>query len=309
MSEAVEVPPPTPAPDPTPRPGRGRRAAGGGVAYVVPALLVLAVLTVWPAGRLLWTSLHRSSVSAPADDSFVGLANYGDVLSSRTWWLAVLATLGLVVVCVGLQLLLGALFAATLRRITIVRAHTRMLVLVPFALLGVTTASIWREALVNGFAPDWFGYDGATPGAAIAAVVASEVWRGTGVTTLILLAGLETIPSRLRDATVADGASPRQVLLRLVLPATAPFVAVAVVYRALDTLRAFEAPLLAQTSTALTSTDRGSADQLTLMTLLWDTSVVRLESGLAATIAVLTLVVAGLLGAALAFGLRLRRVV
>ncbi len=285
--------------EPSPRRTRPRRRSSGGLPFVVPALVVLVLLTAWPAGRLLWTSLHRSSVSAPADDTFVGLANYGDVLSSRTWWLAVLATLGLVVVCVVVQLGLGALFAATLRRITVVRAHVRMLALLPFVVLGVSTASIWREALVNGFAPDWFGYDGSSPAAAGAAVVASEVWRGTGVTTLILLAGLERIPSRLRDATVADGASPRQVLLRLVLPATAPFVAVAVVYRALDAVRAFEAPLLA----------RGSTDATTLTTLLWDTSVVRLESGLAATIAVLTLVVAAVLGASLTLGLRLRRVV
>ncbi|MEH3033511.1 MAG: ABC transporter permease subunit [Aeromicrobium erythreum] len=264
-----------------------------------PFVLVLVTLSAWPLGRAVWTSLHRSSVSAPADDRFVGLANYTDVLTSRTWWLAVAVTLALVVLAVGLQLLLASLFAASVRRVTIGRPVLRILLLVPLGVLGVATATVWRDGLTQGFGPDWFGYDGASPGAAMAAVVASEVWRGTGITTLILLAGLERVPSSLRDACLADGATGRQVLTRAVLPITAPAVGVAVVYRSLDALRAFEAPLLA----------RDAAGSDTVPTLLWDSAYTQLESGLAATIAVLAVVLTGLVGLVLTLALRVRRVV
>lgn len=275
-----------------------RRLDRTGLLMLAPAVLLLLVVTLWPLGRAVVSSLYRSSLVTPADGAFVGLENYVSVLSSRAWWLAVAVTIGFVVVAVLLQLVLAAAFATTLRRLTHGRAWLQVLLLVPFALLAVVTATVWRDGVTAGFGPQWFGYDGGSAASALAGILAAEVWRGTGITTLILMAGLARVSPSLLEATVADGATAWQRFWRVTRPAAAPAVAVAVVYRALDALRVLEAPLLA-----------GDALPAPVTVLTWDTTFGAFELGLGATMSVLLLVLAAIVGVGLAALLRVRRVV
>ena len=276
-----------------------RHPLKGGWRMVAPAVLVLAVVTLWPLGRAIRTSLYTESLTTPDDTAFVGADNYVEVVTSIDWWVAVALTLVFVAAVVVLQLLLAAGFAAALRRITIIAPYTRVLILVPFALMATVTAFVWREGVTAGFAPVWFNYSGDGQIATLASVAAGEVWRGTGITTLILLAGLTRVPPTLLESAVADGATARQRLTRIVLPAAAPAVAVAVVYRALDAFRAFEAPILAEPSLPRLRT---------APLLLWDTSFTSFEIGLGAAMSVVLLAVVGLLGVLLMLLLRVRRV-
>ena len=261
---------------------------------------MLAVLTLWPLGRAVYTSLSTESLTTPDDTAFVGPDNYVEVVTSIDWWVAVALTLVFVAVVVAIQLLLASGFAAALRRITIIAPYTRVLVLVPFAVMATATAFVWREGITTGFGPAWFHYTGDGQISALASVAVGEVWRGTGITTLILLAGLTRVPPELLESAVADGANPRQRLTRVVLPAAAPAVAVAVVYRSLDAFRAFEAPLLAEPSLP---------NLRTAPLLLWDTTFTSFEIGLGAAMSVVLLAIVGLLGTMLMLLLRVRRVV
>lgn len=276
-----------------------RRPTKGGWRLVAPALLVLAVIFLWPIGRAVYTSLYTESLTTPDDTAFVGADNYVEVVTSLDWWVAVALTLVFVATVVIIQLVLAAGFAAALRRITIIAPYTRILVLVPFALMAVVVAVAWREGVTEGFAPEWFHYNGGGQVSALAAIAASEIWRGTGITTLILLAGLTRVPPTLLESAVADGATARQRLTRVVLPAAAPAVAVAVVYRALDAFRAFEAPLLAEPSLSRLRT---------APLLVWDTTFTSFEIGLGAAMSVVLLAIVGFLGIMLTLLLRVRRV-
>jgi multiple sugar transport system permease protein len=230
----------------------------------------------------------------------VGADNYVEVVTSRDWWVAVAFSLVLVAAVVVVQLVLAAGFAAALRRVTFAAPFIRVLVLVPFAVMATVVAFVWREGITDGFAPTWFDYTGDDPITAVAAVAAAEVWRGTGITTLILLAGLARVPPTLLETAVADGATGRQRLTRVVLPAAAPAIAVAVAYRSLDAFRAFEAPLLAEPSLG---------ELRTAPLLVWDTTFSSFEIGLGAAMSVLLLAIAGVLGLLLVLLLRVRRVV
>jgi multiple sugar transport system permease protein len=267
---------------------------------VAPALLVLAVVTLWPLGRAVYTSLFTESLTTPDDTSFVGADNYVDVVTSRDWWVAVALTLVFVAAVVVIQLVLAAGFAGALRRIRFIAPYTRVLVIIPFAVMATVVALAWRDGVTTGFAPTWFRYSGDGQVAALAAVAASEVWRGTGITTVILLAGLSRAPLTLLESAIADGATSRQRLTRVVLPAAAPAIAVAVVYRSLDAFRAFEAPLLAEPSLPRLRT---------APLLLWDTTFTSFEIGLGAAMSIVLLALAGILGILLTLLLRVRRVV
>lgn len=268
--------------------------------WLAPAVVVLLVVTAVPVVRAIWTSLSRSSLSTGEHD-FVGLDNYTDILSSRTWWLAVAATLVTVVLVVLLQLLLGLAFAAALRRIGAAWPVTRVLVLLPFGMLSIVSAVVWRDAVTTGFAASWFRLDDVGPLGSLVAVSVGEVWRGTGITAVILLAGLLRVSSSLLASAVADGATVRQRLTRVVLPAMGPAIAVAVTYRALDAFRMLEGPLVVDGAAA--------SSARTAPFLVWDATFGSFEAGLGAAMSIVLLLLAALLAAFLVPVLRVRRVV
>jgi multiple sugar transport system permease protein len=204
-----------------------------------------------------------------------------------------------VTVAVLAQLLLGAAFAGTLRRITFGGPWVQVLLLVPFVLMPAAVATAWRDGWVDGFATAWFRVDpGGGQLTALATLLSHEVWRGTGITTVILLAGLSRVKPSLLDAAIADGATARQRLTQVVLPAVAPAVAVVALYRSLDALRSIEAPVL-------TAGELG--DLSTAAQLMWTTSFTDFEIGLGAAMALLLIVLAAGLGLLLTLLMQVRR--
>lgn len=269
--------------------------------WLAPAVTVLLVVTAWPIGRGIWLSLHTQSLTDPGGRRFVGFDNYADVLSSRTWWLAVALSLAVVVLVVSIQLVLGFAFAVALRRMTLIWPISRVFVLVPFALLAVVSAVMWRDAATTGYLDSWFrlGGDAGQP-ESLLAVTLGEVWRGTGIVTVIVLAGLRRVSPSLLASSIADGATGWQRFRRVILPATGPALAVAVTYRALDTFRILEGPLLV---------DRPGSSLRTAPLLVWRTTFSSFELGLGAAMSIVLLVLAGLLGLLLVQLTRVRRVI
>jgi multiple sugar transport system permease protein len=267
--------------------------------YLGPLVAVLGLLTVLPLLRLIVVSLFERSLTAPDDGQFSHVRNFIDVVDGRDWWLAVALTLVVVTVAVLAQLLLGAAFAGTLRRITFGGPWVQVLLLVPFVLMPAAVATAWSSGWVDGFAPFWFRVDpGGGQLTALATLLSHEVWRGTGITTVILLAGLSRVKPSLLDSAIADGATARQRLTHVVLPAVAPAVAVAALYRSLDALRSIEAPLVAGDSLG----DLSTASQL-----VWTTSFTDFEIGLGAAMALLLILLAAGLGLLLTLLMQVRR--
>lgn len=267
---------------------------------LAPAIVVLLLVTGWPIGRAIWLSLSTYPLTNPDDRKFVGLDNYTDVLTNRSWWVAVAASIAIVVALVVLQLLIGLAFAAALRRVSMAWPVTRFLLLLPFAMLAVVAAVVWRDAASTGFAATWFRIDELGPWGQLVAVSVGEVWRGVGITTVILLAGFMRVSPSLMASAVADGATTSQRFRLVVLPALAPAIAVAGTYRALDALRNLEGPLLV---------DVKGADGRTVPALVWDTTFSSFEFGLGAAMSVLLLILAALVGLVFASVLRVRRVI
>lgn len=271
-----------------------------GWVWLAPAVLVLLAITAWPIGRGVWLSLSTYSLTNPEARTFVGLDNYAEVLTNRSWWLAVATSLVIVVVVVTLQLALGFAFALALRRIAILWPITRIIVLLPLALTAVVTAVVWRDAATTGFLANWFRLDDVGQLDQLAAVSLGEVWRGTGIVAVILLAGLTQVSRRLYAAAVADGATGWQRLRRVILPVMGPAFAVAATYRALEAFRAIEGPALV---------DEPGANVRTAPQVIWDTTFSSFELGLGAAMSIVLLVIAAVLGVLLVQLLRVRRVV
>ncbi len=284
-------------------PGIGRPKAPRslrGWIWLAPAVVVLLAITAWPIGRAVWLSMSSYSLTNPEARRSVGFDNYVEILTNKTWWLAIATSLIIVVLVVAVQLALGFAFALVLRRLTLLWPVTRVLVLLPFTVAAIVTAVVWRDAATTGFLASWFRLDSVGQLDQLAAVSLGEIWRGTGIVAVILLAGLTQVSGRLHAAAVADGATGWQRLQRVILPVMGPAFAVATAYRALDAFRAIEGPLLV---------DEPGADIHTAPQVIWDTTFSSFELGLGAAMSIVLLAIAAVMGVLLVQLFRVRRVV
>ncbi|MET9400451.1 sugar ABC transporter permease [Kitasatospora sp. NPDC002965] len=236
-----------PRPDAPP----GRRSAGSrqerrlGWLLCAPAVLVMTLVTAYPVGYAVYLSLQRYDLRFPDRASFVGLANYGAVLSSPYWWQALGVTVLITAVSVTVELVLGLALALVMHRAVVGRGLVRTAVLVPYGIVTVVAAYSWQYAWTPGT-----GYlaallpEGSAPltehWPAIGLIILAEVWKTTPFMALLLLAGLALVPTETVRAAMVDGAGFGQRLRLVVLPLMKPAVLVALLFRTLDAFRIFD---------------------------------------------------------------------
>jgi multiple sugar transport system permease protein len=123
----------------------------------------------------------------------------------------------------------------------------RTVVLVPWAVLTVVTAIMWKTIVdpnlgfvnqILGTKTVWLGEE---PHALIVMILA-DTWKTAPFMALLLLAGLQVIPSEIYEAAKVDGANMWQRFQRITLPLLMPALLVALIFRTLDALRAFDLP-------------------------------------------------------------------
>ena len=210
-----------------------------------PAVIVMAAVAFYPIIYAIYLSLQRYDFRFPQLTHFVGLSNYGVVLSSGIWWKSFVVTVIITVVSVAVELVLGFVFAFMLNRTPIWRNLVRTSILIPYGIVTVAAAFSWQYAWTPGV-----GYlanllpAGSAPltsqAQAIGIIILAEIWKTTPFMTLLLLAGLSLVPEDLLKAARVDGASGWQRFTRIMLPLMKPAILVALLFRTLDAFRIFD---------------------------------------------------------------------
>ncbi len=186
-------------------------------AFVTPALLVLGVVIFYPVVSNVIMSLQRVRLLKGGGDEFIGLANYAKLLGSSTFTGSVASSLKFTLLSLPIAFVLGLLLALAFNEIGRYRAVFTGFLLVPWAIAPVVTGYMWRWlfhdsfGLVNHFLLqlgliDERVYWLAQPDTALAAVIVANVWRFMPYITIMILAGLQSIPSELYEAAHVDGA-------------------------------------------------------------------------------------------------------
>jgi multiple sugar transport system permease protein len=220
-------------------------ARGAGLVLVAPALAVLAAVTAFPALWVIWLSFQRR-IPIFGIEQFEGLRNYAFLATDPRFWSAARVTLIFTVVSVGLELVLGLLVALALAG---QRRGLRVgiaLLLLAWALPAVVTAKLFEwlynpaaglvNYLLGGAQLNWLG----DPTLALPGLILADVWRTMPFVALLCLARLRGIPAELYEAAHVDGAGPVATLLRITLPLCRQILLIAVLFRTLDALRAFD---------------------------------------------------------------------
>jgi trehalose/maltose transport system permease protein len=222
-----------------------------GQRLVLPAVIVMLAVTAWPMIQALYLSLFRYRLTSPDDKEFVGLANYGTVLTDSLFWQDTLNTVIIMVVTVAVELVIGFAFAMVMHRIVFARGAIRTSILIPYGIITVVSAYSWQFAFSvnNGWVNSWFDwlpwissetnwFGNHWP--AMFAIMVSEIWKTTPFMSLLLLAGLAQVSEDMIEAAKVDGATWWQRLWKVIIPNMRAAIMVAVLFRALDAFRIFD---------------------------------------------------------------------
>jgi multiple sugar transport system permease protein len=227
---------------------RSRAENSLGRRLVLPAIIVMLVVTAFPMLRALYLSLFTYSLTAPDDRGFVGLNNYVTALTDPLFWKTTGVTVLYMLVTVAFELVIGFAFAMVMHRVIFARGVIRTSILIPYGIITVVSGFAWQFAFSyqNGFVNAWlpgvsetFNWFGETVPAVIAIMV-SEIWKTTPFMSLLLLAGLAQVSEDMLEAAQVDGATWWQRLWKVILPNMRAAIMVAVLFRALDAYRIFD---------------------------------------------------------------------
>jgi trehalose/maltose transport system permease protein len=232
--------------------------------FLVPMLVVLAAVAGWPLLRTIYFGFTDTSLSDFEDRQFVGFANYLSVLKMPSgqviydgllvdpvWWQSVWNTVKFSVISVTCETIIGLVVALVLNAEFRGRGLVRAAILVPWAIPTIVSAKMWAWML-----NDQFGIINniliglgiidhkiawtASADTAMAAVLLVDIWKTTPFMSLLILAGLQMVPTDIYEAAKVDGIHPVKVFWKVTLPLVRPALMVAVIFRALDAMRVFD---------------------------------------------------------------------
>jgi multiple sugar transport system permease protein len=251
VTATVEAPPP---PVEAPRKARVSERTQHerrlGLMLSAPAFIVMVLITAYPLGYAVVMSTYQYRLTDPEGKEFVGLANYLTVLTDPIWWGAFSTTAIITLFSVAIELVLGFGFAWVMYRIIRGRGFIRTGILIPYGIITVVSAYIWRYAfqLDSGFVNQWLGLGDfnwfGERWSSLFVITFSEIWKTTPFISLLLLAGLVQVPGELMEAAVVDGATPSQRLWKVILPNMKAAIMVALLFRTLDAWRIFDNPFI-----------------------------------------------------------------
>lgn len=228
------------------------------IIFNIPTVVLLTGLVAFPVLLILYTSLTDWVLYTPEKRQFVGFANYIAVWSDPRWLHAIWHTVYLTVGSVFFQFVLGLAIAMLFNRQFRGRTFYRSVFLLPMIAMSTAISLVWIIMFNNSFGLLNFWLENLSldhvawlsdERAAMPSLILVQVWHWTPFMTLLLLAGLQSLPSEPFEAARLDGASPWQMLVNVTLPLLKGHIIVALILRSIFAIKEFD--------TILTMTEGG----------------------------------------------------
>ena len=191
-------------------------------APLLPALIFAIIVTQIPFVVTLVLSTLRWNALRPGQRHFVGVSNYGAVLTDARLRSALLNTVLLTAGAVIFSIILGLVLAILLNNKFIGRPVVRTMLITPFLVMPMAASLLWKHAIFNpayglingliGGQTDWISDYPKS------AVIATLVWQWTPFMMLILLAGLQSQSEDVLEAARVDGANAWQIFRKMTIP-------------------------------------------------------------------------------------------
>lgn len=215
--------------------------------FVIPALVVVAAVIVFPWAFTLWMSVHRWTLGQ--SQSFVGMENFLRLAADQRFWESLGHTLYYTALSVIAPIVLGVIAALIFDANFPLRGVLRAVFVMPMMATPVAVALVWTMmfhpqlgvlnyllSLVGIPAQEWIF----NKNTVIPSLVAVETWQWTPLVMLIVLGGLASMPRDPFESADIDGANGWQKFFYLTLPMVAPFIMIAVIIRSIDAIKSFD---------------------------------------------------------------------
>ena len=244
-----------------------------------------------PAIRGLLISFTDWNLLTPA--KYVGLQNYQLLFNDASFWNSVQVTTKYVLFNIPLQIILAMALAIFMDRVFQKSAWLRNIIVIPWLLPGVVVALLWMWMLDNrlGIVNELLSMVGlpAQPflgsvDQVIPSIALINIWRYVGYTSILIFAGLKTIPQQLYDAASIDGASGVQQFWSVTLPLLRPVLAFVLITHIIGSFQIFD-------TIAVTSGGGPVKASQVLYWYIYEFAFVRFKMGYATTIATVLFVV------------------
>ncbi len=280
------------------------RSNGFYILMLAPLLVIMLGLYVYPVARTVSTSLTDLNFISPFPPHWIGLDNYTQYLTGPDGAATLRNTFFFTALATTLETALGLAFALLLERAFWGRGLVRSLLLLPMMFAPVVVGYEWRwifddqAGLANYVLQSlhvihqplaWLS----SPHLAFYTIIVADLWYSTPFIMIILLGGLQSLPTEPYEAARVDGASALQRFWHITLPLLRPVLLAAVLIRAMDAFQIFDLPFI------MTYGGPGMATE-TVNTWTYKTAFHDFQMGYAAAISICALIAMLLVGAFLA---------
>jgi multiple sugar transport system permease protein len=234
------------------RPARRRQVSDKTIQwfFVLPTLILLIVMNIFPLFYSLFLSFTQYMMIKPTPPKWIGTGNYQDILGDPAMWASFATSGRYALLSVGLQTIIGFGLAMLLRAKFKASGLITTLILIPMMLSPVVVGVFWKliynptYGIFNyllGYtnpasSPNWLG----DPKLALWAIVIVDVWMWSPFVMLLCLSGLNAIPNYLYEAAAIDRASSWRQFWKITLPQVAPLLLVAVLFRSIEAFKTFD---------------------------------------------------------------------
>jgi ABC-type sugar transport system permease subunit len=218
---------------------------------LLPSLLVMLGVTVWPIVSTFFLSFFIVPNGIDQVRTFVGLGNYIAMLQDQLFWQTIGRTFYFTIVSVGLELVIGLAVAQLIHSHPPGWRFLRFSLIIPWAVPTIVNGAMWKWI----YSADFGALNGilmqlglikhyiawlTIPNEAMNLVILADIWHTMPFVALILQAALATLPAELDEAAIVDRANAWQRFWYIRLPLLRPAILVALIVRTVDAFRVFD---------------------------------------------------------------------
>lgn len=222
-------------------------------ALILPTIILLALITVYPTIYALRLALSDYNLARAAESlkGYIGLTNFREILKDMTFWSSLRTTVVFTVVVVAVEFFLGLVIALILQGAVTRSKIVRTLILLPMIMAPIVVGLTWTYLYQSEFGLVTYilrklhlmSYRTAPLAdvrTALPALMIVDIWQWTPFLIMVLLAGLEALPTAPYEAARIDKAPPFLVFRKITLPLLKPVILIVLVLRIMDAIRVFD---------------------------------------------------------------------
>ena len=219
------------------------------IAIVLPAIVLLVATSIAPLIFTVSTSFQSYDMLSIVPPHFIGLSNYGQVLGDGLFWRSLEITAIFVLLVVTVQFAAGLGLALLLHRLPRFQQVCMTLLLIPTIISPAVASFQWVQLFNYQYGPlnfllakahiapqTWT----ASPSTALISLLVVDFWQWTPFMTLLLFAGLRSLPPHVYEASRVDGGNAWHTFRYVVFPLLRPVIIIAIVLRVISTFKLFD---------------------------------------------------------------------